>query len=374
MFGIISYRDLEYWDDICPQRVLNTPRNSYSYRPHRSDCGVLHEMIVTSQSFLDTPKQTSPGKGCYIILLGNLRNETPALKLVLDNYEYLNRRTRDVRFFMPGLIVNRDGIVASSHAVSHEEQFSFFEDGFLETVEWLEKGDSAYQYSESLEMILLPYEKMSKETSYDFEHMLSYNLDSLLAEEKNIIQFITRGVKVVQQRMTVEETKSQMEGEAVCLRPQSSCKIFIAGSKKLEQERDGIRAVFAQLHNRGSILYQTWTHEDFRRSFVEGGRQQEYNDFIENEADTIVFILNDKIGETTLSEFELALKRFNEFGHPNIYVYNHYTGDNEVNPEIQKVVDEINRHKQYYIPYIDITDLKNQIMRDYMSMQLRRDQ
>lgn len=370
MLGIISYTDLEYWDDICPPRVQNTPRNSYSYRPHRSDCGVLHQMIVTSQSFLDTPKQTSPGKGCYIILLGNLRNETPALKLVLDNYEYLNRRTRDVRFFMPGFIVNGEGIVASSHAVSHEEQFIFFEDGFLETVEWLENGDPAYQYSESLEMILLPYEKISKETSYDFEHMLSYNLDSLLAEEKNIIQFITRGVKVVQQRMTVEETKSQMEGEAVCLRPQSSCKIFIAGSKKLEQERDGIRAVFAQLNNRGSILYQTWTYEDFERTFVQGGRQQDYNSFIENDADFAVFMLSDNVGGITLSEFKLALDCYQRTGHPKILVYCHMNAGGEINSEIQSIRDEIDRNGQYYTEYFNVRDLKSQVERDFCRMRL----
>ena len=373
MFGIISYKDLEYWDQIHGTRVKK------NYYPRRDN--YLSEMhYITTTSFLVAGSHDdydviddTPEHGWYIMLLGNLDNETPALKHVLDSYSYLNSRTLDVRFFMPGFLVTKDGIAASK-ALDHTEQFEFHGDGFLETIEWLEKGNPNYQYSEDMEMVLLPFERRYGKTSYDFQRMIQYNLDELLMEGKNINRFITNAVQVVKKKMNYQQTRYQMEGVFSGLKHCPFHKVFIAGSKFLREERDGIRSTFANLSHLGNTIFDTWTYEDFRRSFVEGGRQQEYNDFIENEADTIVFILNDKIGETTLSEFELALKRFNEFGHPNIYVYNHYTGDNEVNPEIQKVVDEINRHKQYYIPYIDITDLKNQIMRDFMSMQLRRDQ
>ena len=95
MLGVISFRELEFYDSIRP----------------------------------------SSNKGnWFLILLGNLHNPTPALKLVLDNYIYLNRRTNDVRFFMPGFIVDQDGIHARSRGRSwlrESDSFTFYEDGFL---------------------------------------------------------------------------------------------------------------------------------------------------------------------------------------------------------------------------------------------------
>ena len=155
MFGIISYKDLEYWDQIHGTRVKK------NYYPRRDN--YLSEMhYITTTSFLVAGSHDdydviddTPEHGWYIMLLGNLDNETPALKHVLDSYSYLNSRTLDVRFFMPGFLVTKDGIAASK-ALDHTEQFEFHGDGFLETIEWLEKGNPNYQYSEDMEMVLLP--------------------------------------------------------------------------------------------------------------------------------------------------------------------------------------------------------------------------
>jgi len=367
MFGITSYKDLEYWDDIHRE-----PNYDSGYRSSRSSFGSgapLLEMMVTGRSsFQNTTRnlgyQEESNRGCYVILLGNLLNETDALKLVLNNYEILNIRTKNVRFFMPGFLVGKDGIVASQ-TVSHEEKFQFFPKGYVETVEWLENGNPEYHYSENMEMVLLPYEKLGRETVYDFGHMLSYDLDNLLAEKKNIISFITRAVQVVQRKMSYEETRIQMEGVTTSLPRKNSHKVFIAGSKSLDIERDGIRAAFSQLTNRSDILFQTWTFEDFDRSFTQGGRQSDYNSFITNEADSVVFILSDKVGGITKNEFQIALDSYQRTRHPQIYVYNCINDGGVFNPEIQEIRDEIDRNGQYFTDYRDPRDLKMQILRDF---------
>lgn len=62
MLGIRSYKDLHYWESLCPNR--------------------------------------NPGlHNWYIILLSNLNYQTPAMRLVFNNYEYLHYRTKNIRYF-----------------------------------------------------------------------------------------------------------------------------------------------------------------------------------------------------------------------------------------------------------------------------------
>lgn len=68
--------------------------------------------------------------GWYIILLGNYNNPSNALNLKLKNYAYLNLRTRNIRFFMPGFIVNAKGI-ESNRTDKNKAQFDFYELNFL---------------------------------------------------------------------------------------------------------------------------------------------------------------------------------------------------------------------------------------------------
>ncbi len=59
--GIRSYKDLHYWESLWPN--------------------------------------SNPGKhNWYIILLSNLNYQTPAMRLVFNNYEYLHYRTKNIRF------------------------------------------------------------------------------------------------------------------------------------------------------------------------------------------------------------------------------------------------------------------------------------
>lgn len=325
MLGIISYRELEIYDSIRP----------------------------------------SSNKGnWFLILLGNLHNTTPALNLVLENYSYLNRRTKDVRFFMPGFINDQDGIQAISSGWLRDS-FSFHIDGFLATIEWLENGTTKYKYSESMELILLPFRKKEK-IIYDFENMLCYNLDEMLKEGKNIIKCITDAVQVVYQDMSPEETAWQMEDVRNEQHLENIHKVFIAGSKDLCSERDGVRSMFSQISNRGRVWFRTYTFEDFDRSFTIDGRQEEYNDFIRNETDSALFILDDRVGGITYDEFKIALNSYILSGHPKIYVYSRKTDGERLDPDIQEIKSVIEKNKQYYTEYTDIDNLKNQILRDFL--------
>lgn len=58
-------------------------------------------------------------------------------------------------------------------------------------------------------------------------------------------------------------------------------KCFIAGSTRLEAERDALRAGIAQVHNAWSgkdFEILSYTYEDFQRQAVEGGHQKLYDD------------------------------------------------------------------------------------------------
>lgn len=70
MLGIRSYKELHYWESLWPNR--------------------------------------NPGlHNWYIILLSNLNYQTQAMRLVFNNYEYLHYRTKNIRYFFPGLFIIR---------------------------------------------------------------------------------------------------------------------------------------------------------------------------------------------------------------------------------------------------------------------------
>lgn len=142
-------------------------------------------------------------------------------------------------------------------------------------------------------------------------------------------------------------------------------RVFIAGSKMLQVERDAIRASLMELSNKNidkGVLIRTYTFEDFSRSFVDGGRQQEYNQFIAEMADYVIFVLDNTVGGITLSEFNLAMEAFMSKGRPSIFVY--CNSANATN-SFDEIISRINENHQYYIEYNDIASLKLQVKADF---------
>ena len=196
MLGIISYKDLRSWDNLWP----GTSTSAHNR---------------------------------YIILLGNMYNPTPAINLVIRNLMYLNERTENIRYFIPGVIMRNNRVDPYCISRTGHECFvkDFFPGGFYDTVEWLEDHNPSYQYSEGMDMILLPYtrreDSATGEEEYDFKHMLWYCLDNLMNQGINLISFIKRAVKVVSEDMSYEETKAHMERFASGAKDEPTIKVSI---------------------------------------------------------------------------------------------------------------------------------------------------
>lgn len=133
-------------------------------------------------------------------------------------------------------------------------------------------------------------------------------------------------------------------------------RIFVAGAKNLKTERDSIKALANDLNSRYiskgiSVIAHSYEHfED---------DQQVYNDFIENKADIIIFIIDGLLGDKTKEELFVATNSYNKTNHPKVMVFMREQGKDVSGEtkEAQRIVGERLGHK-YYIEYKEITDLK----------------
>lgn len=135
-------------------------------------------------------------------------------------------------------------------------------------------------------------------------------------------------------------------------------KIFIAGSKKLEVERDACRSVCSKLQNSwGTIL--TKTFEDFSETISEEGHQNEYNNFIRKEADLVIFIFSGSVGNITRTEYQQAYESFKHSKRPKILVY--FDKQNSDSEDVLQLKKELNDNNQYYQEYENLEQLKSKV-------------
>lgn len=96
--------------------------------------------------------------------------------------------------------------------------------------------------------------------------------------------------------------------------------IFVAGSKSFRPQRLSLKAMANDLNNefqeqnRGVNVLMC-SYENF------GDDQKEYNQFIENVAQLVIFVLDGQIGEHTRDEFMRAAAKYNKEGEPKIIVF-----------------------------------------------------
>lgn len=138
-------------------------------------------------------------------------------------------------------------------------------------------------------------------------------------------------------------------------------KVFIAGGKALLSERDTIVASLSENSNKNSkgILIRAFTYRDFDTSFIVGGRQITYEQFIEQFSDYIIFVLDNEIGGISEEEFNVAMNSFMSKGKPGIYVY--HNSKNKTTSKIKKIIRRINKAKQYYTDYDNIVHLRDTV-------------
>jgi hypothetical protein len=84
--------------------------------------------------------------------------------------------------------------------------------------------------------------------------------------------------------------------------------------------------------------------------------------------DSVVFVLDERIGGITLSEFDIAIDSYQLSERPLIFVYCHEGKDEDFDREIEFIKERIDQCHQYYTDYTDLKDLKNQVRRDFSTL------
>lgn len=313
----------------------------------------------------------------YVLLLFNPLNRTPAVDSFLKNYQYLHDRTGNVHYFIPGLKndahLNGDIYGPDWHSFQLSEDVPLFmlfdHKGMLQTVNWLEENCSSYEYREGIDLILIKSYGLHEDAMLDVQNLICMPLDDIYHKGGNVIDAITFVRKIVGQNLSFRHAQNEIQSY---LERNSNThythvlNVFIAGSKDLYHERNVVRSQLQQISNYTQIAFSSYTYEDFPRYFVENGQQTEYNKFIANQADFVVFIIDGAIGGITFEEFNVAISAFNEKGKPRIFSYCRNI-DTE-NTEIRHIIAEINKYHQYYCEYQDNYHLGDCIYRDFMNL------
>ena len=131
--------------------------------------------------------------------------------------------------------------------------------------------------------------------------------------------------------------------------------IFIAGAKSLKEQRLGLKALTNDLNSKyDRMKWQVSLHTNSYENF--GDRQDDYDDFITNQADLVIFVLEERIGRKTEEEYLLATDACKKNGHPEIITFVH--AFDERTPEIDHMEQLLNSATDtYYVDYTNTEDL-----------------
>lgn len=137
-------------------------------------------------------------------------------------------------------------------------------------------------------------------------------------------------------------------------------KIFIAGAKDLTEERNHIKILVNDLNSLYSskginLVAYSYEHEHFNDN------QEEYNRFIEKEADIVIFIFDKYIGSGTEVEFFKATDTQLRENRPEILILLHEY--NEITPDIARIQGLIKGRlgDKYYIDYSNLDSLRTKV-------------
>lgn len=140
---------------------------------------------------------------------------------------------------------------------------------------------------------------------------------------------------------------------------------FIAGSKRLMAERDKMRAVVANMYVKWksrNFLIETYSFDNFNHTASEIGHQEEYNQFIKNDADLVLFLFDDEVGKETEKELNIAINSFKAKKHPQYIIYSKIK--ETVSPAIESLKARLAKEDVYWVDYESIEDLANKFERD----------
>ncbi len=322
-------------------------------------------------------------KNLYIFILCHPKNNAIVGAEILSRINYLDKMTRDVTFIMPGYkrAQPNDRVVNES---DNNLQLTFDEDLFIKMVQDLEdKANGKFLYKDACELIFIGVEP---DGGYDFNNF--QRLDLNLLSQKRKIDPIRLILSVAQQfriekNRTIEIKKyvNEILGELTMQDSGPAIKVFIAGAKKLKEERSLLREELSKVENTHDIDIRSLTFEDFATSLTgeERGRQANYNKFIKEDANVVVFIFDSTAGEITEEEFDIAYDSLKENKHPDIFVYvrkrspfslRSILGDRR----LQNIKNKIFAYqKEYYIEYENHDNLRYLFYSDMVSYFMKKE-
>ena len=135
--------------------------------------------------------------------------------------------------------------------------------------------------------------------------------------------------------------------------------IFVSGSKRLKEHRLRLKALVNNLNGENRMKGIPITLNMF--SYVNlGDNQTDYDDFIKNKSDIVIFIIEDRIGDKTREEFLLATQEHKKTGKPKNLVF--IKESQSKAPEIEEVERLVNENSDsYYIDYSNLEDLEYKV-------------
>ena len=134
-----------------------------------------------------------------------------------------------------------------------------------------------------------------------------------------------------------------------------------------------LREQLSKVANTKNIDIRSLTFEDFATSLTgrDRGRQADYNKFIEEEADIVVFILDSTAGEITEEEFNVAYNSLIKSGTPNIFVYirkRNRIFELFMNRRLRDIKKKVfNYHQEYYVEYRNHDELRYKFYSDILA-------
>ncbi len=294
---------------------------------YEDEINKLHARLSANETHLNMMISSRPKgyKNLFIFLFAHPNNHSIATKEILNRMNYLDKMTRDVHFTMPGY----ERATAEDDVVNDQDKnmkLTFDENVFLSYVQELEdKSYGKFRYQDDCELVFVGQKDNGK---YDIDSLTRIDLDYVSRDKgidpvKLIIAVSQEFRKDESKELDARKLVTHIIGELSIEKPKSTLRVFIAGAKKLKLERLLLREQLSKLSNQFNIDIRTVTFEDFQTSLTgkEKGRQEDYNRFIKEKADIVIFVFSSIAGRITEEEFDVAYNSFQTNNRPEIFVY-----------------------------------------------------
>lgn len=316
------------------------------------------------------PKNVKAYRNLYIFIILHPKQHVEVANALLTNINYLNQITRDVVFIMPGYKQAKEGDTIVN-ITDDNMPLIFDENSFIEIVQDLEnKSNNKFLYNNKSELLFVG---QNNNNDYDFNTMQRLDMLKLLTKQVNPVDLI---ISVANQFRTdenptldIQKHVAQVLGELIITEQQRTMKMFIAGSKKNTTERAILREEVSKVENYLNLDIRSLTFEDFSTSLTgqTKGRQKDYNQYIKDDADVVVFVFDKKAGNITEEEFNIAYNSLITHQHPDVFVYvrkHKITWDKGLRRIKQKVFD---LQREYYVEYDNYEQLRYLFFRDMIT-------